>query len=311
MYWRTKAAIMRICSCLPIGARLYKWGQKQLGRLRSDPMKRLPMQVKMVRWLNEQGMAIEDCTFFEVGTGHIPLVPIGFFTSGARRIITVDLHRRIDWGLTRDSLEWIASHRRELESIYQGNVVSKAVFDERFAAIVKEQSDSQRFLERARIEYMVPMDATNTQLPENSVDCHFSVTTLEHIPEVLLRDIFVEAKRILKPAGIAIHFIDRSDHFSHQDRSISPINLLKFSDLEWNRLAGSEFAYCNRLRASDYFKLFSDCHFQILRKETAIDVRALDILHNGFVLHDRFQHYDPEDICTNSVRIMLHVSHDK
>ena len=98
MRWQHKARITRFCASLPSGHQLYKWGQKRLGRLRADPMKRLPTQVKMVRWLNEQGMAIEDCTFFEVGTGHIPLVPIGFFLSGSGRIITMDLHRRVDWG---------------------------------------------------------------------------------------------------------------------------------------------------------------------------------------------------------------------
>jgi hypothetical protein len=219
-------------------------------------MKRLPAQVKMVRWLNEQEIAIEDCTFFEVETSHIPLVPIGFFLSGAGRIITVDLHRRMDWELTRGSLEWIVSHRHEFESIYQGNVASKAVFDERFGTIVKEKSIPQRFQEGARIVYLVPMDAANTQLPENIVDWHFSVTTLEHIPEAVLRDILAEAKRILKPTGIAIHFVDLSDHFSHKDRSISSINFLKFSDSEWNRLAGNEFAYCHRLRAAIILSFF-------------------------------------------------------
>lgn len=274
-------------------------------------MKRLPAQVKMASWLNEHGMAIEDCTFFEAGTGHIPLVPIAFFLSGAGRIITVDLHRRIDWGLTQDSLEWIAYHRRKLESIYQGNVVSKSIFNERFATSIKEQSAPQRFLQKARIVYLAPMDAASTQLPEKSVDCHFSVTTLEHIPETVLRDIFAEAQRILKPTGIAIHFVDLSDHFSHQDRSISSINFLKFSDSEWDRLAGNAFAYCNRLRASDYYKLFSECHFKVLRKETVVDVEALDSLHNGFVLHDKFKHCDPEDICTTSVRIMLQACHNQ
>ena len=128
---------------------------------------------------------------------------------------------------------------------------------------------------------------------------------------MFLRDVFAEAKRILKPTGIAIHFVDLSDHFSHQDRSISSINFLKFSDSEWNRLAGNEFAYCNRLRVSDYLNLFSDCNFQVLRKETALDVEALDSLHNGFVLHDKLQHYEPEDICTTSVNIMLQVSYDE
>ena len=40
-----------------------------------------------------------------------------------------------------------------------------------------------------------------------------------------------------------MHFVDLSNHFQHQDQSITRINFLKFSDLEWNRIAGNEFAY--------------------------------------------------------------------
>jgi len=39
---------------------------------------------------------VEGKTFFEVGTGHNPIVPIGFFLCGAEKIVTVDLHRRLD-----------------------------------------------------------------------------------------------------------------------------------------------------------------------------------------------------------------------
>ena len=122
---------------------------------------------------------------------------------------------------------------------------------------------------------------------------------------MVLRDVFAEAKRILKPTSIAIYFVDLSDHFQHRDRSITRINFLRYSDDEWAKIAGKQFAYCNRLRASDYFKLFSDCHFQVLRKETAIDVEALDSLHNGFVLNDKFQQYDPEDITNTCLLINL------
>ncbi|MHA1360536.1 MAG: class I SAM-dependent methyltransferase [Candidatus Helarchaeota archaeon] len=310
MKWKKKAAIMRACSRLPFGNKIYKWGQKRFGRLRADPMKRLPAQVKMACWLNEQGMGIENCTFFEVGTGHIPLVPIGFFLSGAGRIITVDLHRRIDWGLTRESLEWIALHRYEIESIYKGNIVSEDIFNERFEIIVKEWRTPERFLKKAHIVYLAPLDATNCPLPENSVNCHFSITTLEHIPEAVLRGIFSEARRILKPKGIAIHFVDLSDHFSHQDDTISSINFLKFSESEWNRLAGNEYAYCNRLRASDYFKIFSDLRFQVLRKEIEVDFKELHDL-NKITLYKKFRHYEPKVICSNSLHIMLQSSCDE
>jgi SAM-dependent methyltransferase len=306
MNWECKAAIMRLCTSLPFGDRLYQWGQKRFGRLKANPMERLPMQVEMARWLIEQGMTIEGSRFFEVGTGHIPLVPIGFFLSGAAATITVDLHRRIEWGLTRACLEWITSHRSEVEAIY-GDVVPNTVFNERFSALVQCQSSPQIFLKRGGIEYLAPVDASHIHLPAQSVDCHFSVTVLEHIPLAVLKDIFTEAKRILTPTGIAIHFIDLSDHFQHQDKSISPINFLQFSDSEWNRIAGNDYAYCNRLRASDYLKLFTELGYVACKVETSPDPVSLHSLKNGFPLDRRFRSYVAEDLSVSVLRVMLSV----
>ncbi len=148
--WQRKAAIMRIAAQLPYGDRLYRWGQKKVGRLRADPMNRLPMQVEMVQWLGEQGGSIEGASLFEVGTGHIPIVPIGFFLSGAAQVITVDLYRRFDWELTRDTLEWIASHRREVQELY-ADLIPGDVFDERFAVVAQWRDTPSRFLEEAHI----------------------------------------------------------------------------------------------------------------------------------------------------------------
>ncbi len=239
-----------------------------------------------------------------MGTGHIPIAPIGFFLSGAASVITVDLHRRIDWSLTRGSLEWIASHRLEVEKLY-ADIVPKRVFDERFAVLIQLKNTPQRFLEEAGIEYLAPMDAAHIRLPAKSIDCHFSNTVLEHIPPVVLADIFTESKRLLKPSGVAIHFIDCSDHFQHQDKSISSVNFLRYSKNEWDSIAGNEFAYCNRLRASDYKNILSDLKFEFVRFETSVDTAALK---RGCVLHNDYLHYDPEDICATSVRVMARFS---
>jgi hypothetical protein len=89
---------MKVCASLPIGDRIYKFVQKNFGRLNANVMSRLPTQIEMARWILDQGMAIEGKRFLEVGTGHKPIVPIGFFLSGAEQIITVDLNRRLDFG---------------------------------------------------------------------------------------------------------------------------------------------------------------------------------------------------------------------
>jgi SAM-dependent methyltransferase len=301
MHWQMKAAIMRLCSRFPLGDRLYMIGQKKLGRLQANPLARLPIQVKMTRWLMEQGILITGSCLFEVGSGNIPLVPIGFFLSGAGRVITVDLHKRIDWGLTRSCLEWIALHRGEVQAMYS-EVVDLDLFNERLAVLARRQSTPQRFLEEAGIEYWAPQDAARTSLPAASVDCHFSVTTLEHIPPATLNDIFKEARRILKSNGAAIHFVDLSDHFQHQDRSITQINFLRFSEAEWEKIAYNEFAYCNRLRASDYLRLFAALGYKQLRVEGDIDSESLQALKDGFRVDGQFMPYSSEDLCTCSLR---------
>jgi len=305
MRWQLKAGIMRVFASLPFGGRLYKASQKKFGRLRAAPMDRLPAQAEMARWLADGPMPLEGARFLEVGTGHIPLVPIGFFLSGVAHTITVDTHRRLDLALTRDCLAWIVNHRDEVAELYK-DLVSNNLFEERLGLMAKWQDEPIRFLDAAGIEYLSPADAAHTNLPAASLDGHFSTTVLEHIPPNILTDIFTEAGRILKPGGVALHFVDLSDHFQHQDKSITQINFLKFSNSEWNRIAGNEFAYCNRLRSSDYLKLFQTQQaFQVVRIEESTDQDSLDGLRNGFSIDPCFQPYSHEELSVTSFRVML------
>jgi len=107
MRWQAKAKIMKACDLLPAGAELYKLIQKTFRRLKADPMTRIPAQIEMARWIFETGGKIDGKTFFEVGTGHCPVVPIGFFLCGAEKVVTVDLHKRLDLGILEKSLVWI------------------------------------------------------------------------------------------------------------------------------------------------------------------------------------------------------------
>lgn len=295
---------MAMAAALPYGDSLYRLGQKSVGRLRAKPMSRLPSQVEMMHWLCDHEFSPEEKTFFEVGTGHVPLVPVGFFLSGVGQVITVDLHHRIDWQLTQESLRWISQHRDEVRALY-ADTVHEELFNERHALLTEWRDHPKLFLEKADIQYLAPADAACTRLPANSVDCHFSVTVLEHIPPDVLTDIFAEARRILRPDGYAIHFIDPSDHFQHQDKAISRINFLQYSDSTWNRIAGNEYAYCNRLRSSDYRRMFRELLFQTVRWLDTVDHTALRSLENGFSVHRCFQAYTPEDLCTTTTRVML------
>ena len=113
-------------------------------------------------------------------------------------------------------------------------------------------------LHRIGIDYLAPADARNLPFDNDYFDAHVSYTVLEHIPRDVLRDIFIEAKRIVRPAGVILHNVDFTDHFSHSDRHISAINFLKFNECDYDRLAGNKFMYMNRLRDDDFRALWHE-----------------------------------------------------
>ena len=269
-------------------------------------MSRIPSQIEMARWILEMGGKVEGKTVFEVATGHNPIVPIGFFLCGAGEVITVDLHRRLDLGILKKSLVWMSENRDEICRYYDG-VANPQITQiiERMDLINRLKEMPEKFLSEANIQYLAPADAANIDLPDASVDYHISTTVFEHIPGEDIKRILKEARRILKNDGIAIHFIDLSDHFQHQDKSITSVNFLRYSEKEWNKIAGNEFAYCNRLRASDYLALFKEAGFDVCRKEATVDDEARKNMEVGFIVDEKFQDYNVDDLCITGLRVAL------
>ena len=116
-------------------------------------------------------------------------------------------------------------------------------------------------LEKYKIFYNAPADVSKTNFKNNSLDACISTDTLEHIPKNNLKNILLEIRRILKKGGSMI--IDYSDHYSHTDKNIHPLNFLKFKENEWNKKYNHQCHFQNRLRHSDYKKLLTDIGFNI------------------------------------------------
>jgi SAM-dependent methyltransferase len=261
-------------------------------------------QIEIANWLHQYNIPNEEKTFFEVGTGHDAIVPVGVFLSGANRVVTVDLYRRLDYNIMKNSLFYLVKNRYLIESFYS-NKINSVILNERLDLLSEYWSAPRQFIKMANIQYLAPANAANTNLLDNSIDYHISTNALEHISYEVIRNIFIEAKRILKDKGIAIHFIDLSDHFQHQDNSISRINFLRFSDNDWTNIAGNQFAYCNRLRVNDYLTLFNEVGFDIIHMEKVVDENSMNQIQDGFKINEKFNSYNLEDICTTSLKIML------
>ncbi len=283
---------------------LYAQIQKRFGRLNENPISRLVVQLDMARRILDFGLEVKGKKFLEVGTGHLAIVPMGFFFMGAESVTTVDLNRRLDLGLSRKMFKWISNHRAIVQQLYSP-YVSHSDLQERLDMVQHGTENPLEFFKESRISYLAPADASATGLEAKSFDYHISVTTLEHIlPEVVCA-VLVEARRLLNRSGLAIHIVDPSDHFQHTDHSITTINFLKFEESEWQALACNRFAYCNRLRASDYEEIFEVSDFETVRIEKEIDREALSALEAGFAVARPFRKYENQDLAVKTLIVAL------
>lgn len=305
MPWKLRACLLRNMARWPGGYTAYQLLQRRLGALRRPSYwkQKLRWQADLAQQAMQSGAVIEDARVVEVGAGWLPLAPMGFWICGAREIVTYDLNRHLLPDMLRKVLHWMAESEAELIALYDGVASPQRVRD--CLQKIREHADRPwRLLEVAGIRYQAPADATDTGLDAGSVDLHYSLSVLEHIPRATIADLLHEARRVLKPTGRCVHLIDPKDHFAMTDRSISSINFLHFSDAEWNRYAGNFLAYHNRLRDRDFVELFEQAGFELLAHRYEVDARALALLKNGFPLAEPFRDLDAEQLCRNELLLV-------
>jgi len=128
-----------------------------------------------------------NATFFEVGTGRVPVVPLFLWLMGAKRTITVDLNRYLSTSLTLAAMRQIAEQRSEL----RGLLGERLVID-RLAYLERQLDSAARrpmveVLASLGIDYRAPSDAAHTRIEDGSIDFHISYTVLEHVAEASIR----------------------------------------------------------------------------------------------------------------------------
>jgi len=291
--WRTKSLVQRCMAVLPnaVSNPVYFRLQRHFGGLRRgrlDPTNRLFTGLEFCRQIAKMGRTPRDAHFVEVGTGWRVNLPIACWLCGAERVTTLDLNRYLRFSLIREDLQYLAQHQDQLLSQVSGEYGD--LFDVvRWRRLVDNPPTSFAELsELCGIDYRAPADARDTSLETHCADFHVSLNVFEHLPPDDLHGIVLEANRIIKPSGLLIHRVDHTDHFSHFDSELSPINFFRYSDTEWQRYAGHRFAYVNRLREDDYIALFGRCGQQVQHVESHPDPAVQDALEAEFPLAARF-----------------------
>ena len=298
MHWKQKANIQNALSLLPTSASyaIYYWVQRHFGNLKTiNPTGRISAAIDTWTQMQEQGINPTGKVFMEIGTGRTPLVPMAYWLMGAEKTISIDLNPYLKAELIEESIQYIYKNKEDILSLF-GPLIDQTRLNKLLSLNEPKKFSLSVFLDLCQIDYIAPGDASNTNLPEQSIDFHTSFTVLEHIPLGVLIEIFKEGNRIIKNNGLFVHRVDYSDHFSHSDKNISAINFLQYSEDEWNKFADNSYMYMNRLRHDDFIELLESVKHTTLNAQTYSDKRSQELLVNDeFLLNERFRS-KPEEV---------------
>ena len=302
MNWRIKSLIQRAVAKLPVrlSNACYLQLQRACGNLQSETESRIVLAFRIASAAKGR---LPGATLLEVGTGKRLNVPIILWLLGAKKIISVDLNRYLQADLVAADIDYYRDRRQWLEDNLLNLGGSDGCVKRLHQLLSLKGTPANELLERTMqlcgIAYFAPADAAMLDHSDHCLDIHFSTNVLEHVtPESLCRILYA-AYRLLKSDGMCIHSIDLSDHFAHSDTGISRANFLRFDDNEWDHYAGNRFMYMNRLRASEYLRIFERCGFQFHDVNSDIDNHCLDLIMSGAIpMADRFRDMTAKDLAT-------------
>jgi SAM-dependent methyltransferase len=310
--WKWKARIQNVVAAMPMSDRVYYAMQRTVGSLkrgRSNPLEWFDAGLSMAKWVKSAGSEVAGKRILEVGTGRNVCVPTALWLCGAEQVVTVDLNTYLSEALVLESLEYVRRNQERVSQMF-GPEAGASGFKERFRQLLGFSGSLSDYLRLTKTKYLAPADATRLDFSDQSFDLHVSHAVFEHIPPDAIRGILSEARRLLAPQGLVLHIIDPSDHFSHDDASITAVNFLQFSEREWEKWAGNKFMYHNRLRGYEYVDLFEQAGARILRRKFAVDEPSLAMLQNGFRLDGRFSQVDPQELAVRGLILMGTFSDD-
>ncbi|HYB77009.1 MAG TPA: class I SAM-dependent methyltransferase [Candidatus Bathyarchaeia archaeon] len=300
MDWRAKAVVQNVLAVVPFGSDLNNLLQLRVGGLRNFEAHvegKVKDWIGMMNLLAESGVDIRNAVTVEIGTGWFPTLPVCFWLAGTQACNTYDQKRHLRLGLTRRLVFTLEPH---LESIAEAAGLPFAPIQERYKKIGSD------ILAACEISYRAPADAARTGLPDQSVDIVFSNSVLEHVTPCALTAIMQETRRILRPAGAAVHCVACNDHYAHFDQSISYVNYLRFTAPEWRRWNNS-LQYQNRLRASDFLQVAESCGLTVTAARQYVRPGVEPALSRLPIAPD-FERYSRSELAVTTVNFVCRAS---
>ena len=276
MDWKKKSRLFRVLAVIPFGTHIHFQMQKYLTR-------EWPRKTSVLEQLLIAARRVYETTeghrgrMLEIGAGRDLAVAVALRLMGVGHVTCVDVSRLAHIELVNFS------------AAYMANRLGVP------APIFKSWGDVDRF----GISYRAPALLQGAGLEPSSFDCFFSIDTLEHIPLQDLRQVLLAAKGLVSDEGIFVHLIDYGDHYARSDNGLSRFNFLTYSERDWLPF-NSKLQYVNRVRHSQFLRLFEDIGMKRVRIEADVEPAEQYILEN---LDQQFKDFQIQDLFT--IRAMI------
>lgn len=285
-----------------LGQPLYYQVQRRFGALQQpDYAFHLRKAADLADTLRQQCLPLAR-SFLEVGTGWLLGTPVGLWLAGAAEVQTVDLHAYLREELVLGLLAYIANHPTEVQEIFPWVPAAELA---RKRQVLAGCHSLAELWAAVPIRYHAPADATHLRLPAAQVDYHYSTNVLEHVPAATLAGLLAEARRVLRPGGYLLHFVDLSDHFAHDDPRRTAVHFLRHRPSVWKLLAGNRFMYQNRLRLPQYRQLLAEAGLRIVWQQEFTEPENLALLRQPKApVHASFHQFTPEELAVNFWKVL-------
>jgi hypothetical protein len=233
-----------------------------------------------------------DFKVVEIGTGWYPTIPLVFYLYGAVEIHTYDIAPLLHRDRLKTLLDLVVTFAAD------GRLAKQlpGLQEDRLKHLLAlrphaDQQSPEAWLKRLNI-HAAAQDARQTGLKSQDTDVIFSSGVLEYIPVPILREMLQEFRRIATPNAVMMHRLNLVDQFAYFDRSLSPFHHLKYTEKQWS-WRSSTLIWQNRIRISDYRKLFAEAGFIVKSEENTSGTLA-EL--QRVKLAPQFQNYTTEDL---------------
>lgn len=297
--WRKRVLMFKVIGALPLGGAVMSWLRHNRAGLKNyDFSTRTYILDDFSRLLEGGYLDVEGASFVEIGGGWHPVLSLFLHGLGAERIVLTDIARHMRPQYVAQTIDFVGSHGAD-ELAARGVRFDRDAFQGRLDALRGSESEVFDRMERVGMTYRAPLDFTHAPFADGEFDCVYSNSCLGYIPVPVLSEIFAEMSRVVKQNGVVVHSIHVYDDFCGDGSEIGPVNFLKYSADEWNRIGNSSIHHQSRLRPKDYVDLATGAGLTV-EVEDRIFKRIPDFDVGNVELHPDFQGLPEDEIrCRN------------